>query len=90
MDWRSRGKPVIFGVKPNSEAAWSGILPGMILTAVDGRDAGEIIAEKRAALKSSSPNAVKRFVYATLLLFKLHPANENSADLIIKDKLFPE
>ncbi|HEX8288384.1 MAG TPA: S41 family peptidase [Pyrinomonadaceae bacterium] len=63
----AEGKPVVFGVKADSEAARAGIVPGMILTAVDGRNAREVLAEKRAAIKSSSANAVNRFAYARLL-----------------------
>ena len=63
----AEGKPVVFGVKSDSEAAQAGIVPGMILTSVDGRNASEILAEKQAAIKSSSANAVKRFAYARLL-----------------------
>jgi carboxyl-terminal processing protease len=61
------GKSVIFGVTPDSEAAKAGLVPGMILTAVDGRDVREILSEMRSKIKSSTANAVNRLAYARLL-----------------------
>jgi len=63
----AEGKTVIFGVTPDSEAAKAGLVPGMILTAVDGRDVGEILSEMRSKIKSSTANAVSRFAYTRLL-----------------------
>ena len=61
------GKAVIFGVAADSEAAKAGVQPGMILTQIEGRDTAEVLAEKRAAIKSSSANAVSRLAYGRLL-----------------------
>ncbi|HEX8639411.1 MAG TPA: S41 family peptidase, partial [Pyrinomonadaceae bacterium] len=63
----AEGKTVIFGVEPDSEAARAGLRTGLIVSKIDGRDTSEILAEKRAAIKSSSSNAVDRMVYARLL-----------------------
>jgi carboxyl-terminal processing protease len=63
----AEGKTAVFGVAADTEAARAGIQPGMILTAVGGRDVREILAEKRAEIKSSSANAVNRIAYAKLL-----------------------
>jgi carboxyl-terminal processing protease len=58
---------VIFGVAPDSEAARAGLRAGLIVSRINGRDTAEILAEKRAAIKSSSSNAVDRMAYARLL-----------------------
>lgn len=63
----AEGKTVIFGVTPDSEAARAGLLPGMILTAIDNRGVGEILSEVRSKIKSSTANAVSRLAYARLL-----------------------
>jgi carboxyl-terminal processing protease len=63
----AEGKTAVFGVLADSEAARAGIQPGMILTAVDKRSVPDILAEKRAEIKSSSANAVNRIAYARLL-----------------------
>jgi carboxyl-terminal processing protease len=63
----AEGKAVIFGVEPNTEAARSGLRPGMIVNKIDGRETTEILAEKRAVIKSSSMNAVDRKAFAQLL-----------------------
>lgn len=63
----AEGKAVIFGVEPDTEAARAGLRPGMIVSKIDGRETMEILAEKRAAIKSSSINAVNRKAFAQLL-----------------------
>jgi len=63
----AEGKTVIFGVEPDSEAQRAGLRTGLIVSKIDGRDTAEILAEKRAAIKSSSSNAVNRMAYARLL-----------------------
>ena len=63
----AEGKAVIFGVEPDTEAARAGLRPGMIVNKIDGRETAEILAEKRAAIKSSSANAVNRKAFAQLL-----------------------
>lgn len=63
----AEGKTVIFRVVPDSEAARAGLFAGMIVSRIDGRDTAEILAEKRAMIKSSSSNAVDRTAYARLL-----------------------
>jgi carboxyl-terminal processing protease len=63
----AEGKTVIFRVVPDSEAASAGLFAGMVVSKIDGRDTSEILAEKRAAIKSSSLNAIDRMAYARLL-----------------------
>jgi carboxyl-terminal processing protease len=61
------GKTVIFGVEKDSEAERAGLRTGMIVSKIDGRDIAEVLAEKRATIKSSSPNAIDRTAYTRLL-----------------------
>lgn len=63
----AEGKAVIFGVEPDTEAARAGLRPGMIVNKIDGRETAEILAEKRADIKSSSANAVNRKAFAQIL-----------------------
>jgi C-terminal processing protease CtpA/Prc len=63
----AEGKTVIFGVEPDTDAARAGIRSGMIVNKIDGRETAEILTEKRAAIKSSSTNAVNRKAFAQLL-----------------------
>ncbi len=63
----AEGKTVIFRVVPDSEAARAGLFAGMIVSRIDGRDTAELLAQKRATIKSSSSNAVDRTAYARLL-----------------------
>jgi C-terminal processing protease CtpA/Prc len=63
----AEGKTVIMGVAADSEAAEAGLRPGMILTGVDGRDPAGLLAEQRAAIRSSSAAAVSRLAYGRLL-----------------------
>ncbi len=63
----AEGKTIIFRVVPDSEAERAGLHTGLIVSKIDGQDTAEILAEKRAAIKSSSSNAVDRMAYARLL-----------------------
>ncbi|HLM61443.1 MAG TPA: S41 family peptidase [Pyrinomonadaceae bacterium] len=63
----AEGKTVIFSVVPDSEAEGAGLRIGLIVSKIDGRNIAEILAEKRAEIKSSSSNAVDRMAYARLL-----------------------
>lgn len=62
------GKIVVASVAPNSEAAKANVQPGMIITAIDGRNSLDALAEAKTQIKSSTPRAVRLFALRQLFL----------------------
>jgi carboxyl-terminal processing protease len=60
------GKIVVAKVKADSDEEKAGVKVGMIVTAVDGQNIGERLAELRQTLKSSSAQAVKVLSFRAL------------------------
>jgi carboxyl-terminal processing protease len=77
----AEGETVILGVAKDSEAARLELKPGMILKAVDGRPAADVLAERRARINSSSANAVSLLAYSRLL----NGAEDSSVSLSLID-----
>ncbi len=62
------GAPAVVNVERDSEAAWSGIEPGMVLTSVDGEPAAKRLAEIQEEVgTSSSDRATALLSYYRLL-----------------------
>jgi carboxyl-terminal processing protease len=56
------GSTVVFDVTPDSEAARAGILPGMVVRAVDGRPVDEAVAAARREVGASSSERATRIL----------------------------
>lgn len=61
------GKMVVAAVRFDSSAASAGILPGTIISKIDGRDANAIFDETKSKIKSSTARAVQRAALRQIL-----------------------
>jgi carboxyl-terminal processing protease len=62
------GKVVVTSIRADTDAAHSGIQPGMVIQTVDGKPVEERIAEiERAKSESSTSRATRMFTYSRLL-----------------------
>ena len=61
------GKIVVAAVRVDSAAAAAGIAPGSVINKIDGRDAGQVFAETKSKIKSSTARAVERTALRQLL-----------------------